>query len=323
MLNLGILIGLLTLFYLLGKSADLVISNIRIIAEKLGIKIFFIGLLLGGFTSLPELAVGINTVVDDISSISFGNLTGGLIVLFGLVLGTSVYLNKKIESTEKISSLIVIFAYLLLPLILGLFNLLNIVGGIILSVLYFIIIIFLYHQQKHHFLENFRVNFENGKILKNIFLLILGIVLIVGFSNLIVRLTESILVQWEISPFIIGLIIFSIGTNLPEIVVMIKSYRKKISDLSLSNLIGSGLANVLIVGFLIIIKPLEINITPAYLTLLFFSAITYVLVIIFYKSGKSLDYQEGFILILTYLLFLVLQGYFLFLPLPFTFNYIN
>lgn len=319
MFNFGILIGLLALFYLLGKSADLVISNIRIIAEKLGIKVFFLGLLLGGFTSLPELAVGINAAVDNIPAISFGNLTGGLVVLFGLIFGVSIFLNKKIVSTEKISSLIIIFSYLTLPLVLGFLNLLNIWGGILLVTLYFFVVIFLYRQQKHHLLKNFKISFENEKILKNIFLLILGIVLIVGFSNIIVKLTESILIKWEVSPFIIGLILFSIGTNLPEIVVMIKSYRKKISDLSLSNLIGSALANILIIGFLIIIKPLALNITPAYLTLIFFSFLIYFLVIIFYRSSRSLDYQEGLMLILTYLLFLVLQGYYLFLPLPFTF----
>lgn len=312
MVNLSIIISILALFFLLGKAADLVIVNIRIIAEKLGIKVFFLGLILGAFTSLPELAVGINAAIDGLPTVSIGNLTGGVFLLFSLVLGAGIILNRNIEATERLSSLLLIFSYFLIPLFLGLTGMLYPWQGLFLIGLYFALVYYLYHRQRHHIITSDGVALRNEKALKNIFLLMVGVALVILFSNLIIKFTETLLSQMQVRPFVIGLILFSVGTNLPEIVVMLKAWRRKVKDLSLSNLIGSGLANTCIFGFLILFKPVSIGIDFSYWILLIFSAFLFAIIMIFYKTGRNLSRTEGIALVGIYFIFIFIELLYLF-----------
>src|SRR3989344_2301371 len=260
MFTISILISLLAFFYLLGKAADLVIYNIRIVGEKLGIKIFFLGILLGFFTSLPEFAVEINATINNISAVSVGNLLGGIVVLFSFILGLSVVLNRNIITNEKkLISLLLVFIYFLLPLFLGFNRYLSSVDGVILISLYLILIYYLYWQQKKDRKSTSNLIIHKDKITRSILLVILGLVLVVVISNIVIRFTSVLLTQWAIPPFLVGLILFSLGTNLPEIMVTVRSWRRNIKDLSLSNLIGSGMANIFILGFLSLIKPITIK----------------------------------------------------------------
>src|SRR5688572_30324040 len=138
------ILGLFILFYALGRCADLVVINIRDIGRKLRLPIFFLGLVLGLLTSLPELAIGINALVQDIPSISVGNLLGGSLVLFCLVLGISILLNRKIKTDGKTGSLLPILGYIFLPLLLGLSGEINFWSGLVLLLLYPTVLLHLY-----------------------------------------------------------------------------------------------------------------------------------------------------------------------------------
>ncbi len=312
MATISVLISLSTLFYLLGKSAGLVIDNIRIIAEKLGIRVFFLGLILGIFTSLPELAIGVNAVINNVPSIAVGNLMGEIIVLFSLVLGLGVVLNRKIASSEKINSFILIFIYLLLPLFLGIKGYLGPKQGIVLIIFYFLLIFYLYRHQKHYNFFTGVAVIKNEKLLKNVFLTIVGVALTVVISNVIIRLSEILLNNWRFSPFVIGLIFFSIGTSLPEIAVTLKSWRRNIKELSISNLIGSAIANILVLGFLAFVKPINLEINLSYYALLLFMVLLFSSILFFYRTGWRLVVWEGWALIGIYLLFIFSQFIFSF-----------
>ncbi len=306
MFNVLILFAIVLLFYLLGKSADLVIINIREIGKKLGIKIFFLGLLLGVFTSLPELTIGINALINDLGEVSLGNLLGGLMVLFGLILGISLILNRKIKTDGRIINFLPILIYLLLPLFFGLDGKIGSIDGIILIIAYLAMLYYLYLNNKNSSPIHFEL-FRNGKIIKDVFFIISGLILVIIFSNLIIRLTSILLHNFNIPGFLVGLILFSIGTNLPEIIVTVKSWRKNIKELSISNLIGSAMANVLIIGILSTIKIFPVTINFNYFILTFFLAILFLSLLIFYKTKKELSRTEGIVLICIYILFLAGQ----------------
>src|SRR3989339_1678129 len=109
---------LLFLFAVLGVPADFAVRNIKYIASVLKIRLFAFGLLLGLITTLPELSVGINATIDKAASLSVGNLMGGIIVIFGLVLGASLLLNRQIDTNEKLKILIPEVAIIFLPILL-------------------------------------------------------------------------------------------------------------------------------------------------------------------------------------------------------------
>ncbi len=311
MQNILLIFPLLFLFYLLGKAADLVIINIRQIGEKLGINIVFLGIILGFLTSLPELFIGINSIADDIPEVSLGNLLGGIMVLFGFVLGISLILNRKIKNNGEIMEYFLALMYILFPLFLGLDGKLGYVDGFILVAAYINLLYILYIKQKNQNHFQINVSSNSNDILKKIFYIIFGIILIIICSELIIKLFLILLNGLNVSIFIIGLILFSIGTNIPELAVSIRSCKRHAGDLSISNLIGSAMSNVVIIGIFSFIKPFRAEVNNSYYILIFFTVAIFAAFLYFYKTGKLLSRKEGFVLLAIYILFVLVQVGFL------------
>ena len=91
-------------------------------------------------------------------------------------------------------------------------------------------------------------------------LLILGLIVLVKGADLLVSGSASIASRLRISPLVIGLTIVSFGTSLPETLVSMVSGLRGNADLAIANLIGSNIANVLLVlGIAAIIRPLPVR----------------------------------------------------------------
>lgn len=307
--NAGIAISLVILFYFLGKAADLVILSIKKIGHQFGIRIFFLGLILGFFTSLPELTIGINALVNNIQAISIGNLLGGVIVLLGLILGASLILNRQITTDGKISRFLPILIYLILPFLFSLDGKLAIIDGIILLTAYIFLIERLYHQNKNSGKVLIRVS--KKELLKEFGTVFLGIVLLIIVANIIIRLTLILLGGLNISIFAVGAAIFAIGTNLPEIIVTLRSWRRNLKELSMSSLLGSALANPAIIGIFALAKPIYLKTDLSYFLLLAFTLALLAILLYFYETGKKLTRREGIFLVSIYFLFLTTQILFL------------
>src|SRR3989344_55913 len=84
---------LFVLFFLLAKAADIIIVGIREISEKLKVNLYVAGIMLGFFTSLPEMSIAWSALASRAVSVSSDNLYGGIIVLFGFILGLSLVAN--------------------------------------------------------------------------------------------------------------------------------------------------------------------------------------------------------------------------------------
>ena len=307
MVNITILISLFILFYFLGKSADLIVLNIRKIGEKLGIKIFFLGLILGSLTSLPEFSVGVNALSQNLPEIPVGNLLGGIIVLFGLILGASLILNRRIATDGKISSFLPILIYIALPFAFGLDNKISSFEGFVIILAYFLIIFRLYLHNKNSNDGNKKIQITKKEFFKKLSTVLLGLVLLVVISNLIIRLTIVLLNNLGIPILAASILIFSLGTNLPEIIVTIRSWWRHIKELSISTLLGSALTNPAIIGIFALIRPINFKADLSYYLLMAFTLILLVLLLRFYETNRALTKREGFFLISVYLIFLLTQ----------------
>jgi len=273
---------------------------------------------LGILTTTPELFLGINAIIKNIESVSLGNLLGGIIVIFALLFGLTLFLNKKIKTDGDIKKIIPKLSFIFLPFLLGLKGGLNYIDGILFLFLYFIVIF--YDKIKNKILSFSNIldkkeKINNVYILKNIkdlkfwkefFLFITSLASLLILSYFIIDIAEKILIEINVSNFIIGLIIFSIGTNLPELIVALKS-RKNKNGLAISHLIGSGMANVFILGILLFFKKFDVVINTSYLFTFFFTLVILILVGIFYKTKKSFSKKEGLVLIFIYILFIIYQ----------------
>ncbi len=299
---------LLILFLLLGWAADLVVVNLRATGAKLGIKVFFLGLLLGLFTSAPETALGINSLINNIESVSVGNLLGGIMVIFGLVLGLSIILNRKIRTDGKITHIIPVFFYLFLTLVLGLDNVYSFIDGVLLILGYVGLVVLMYYTKGGHEMVILE-KVEKKEILRHLFKIILGLIAVVVVSHYIIDVSVDLLTRLKLSQFFIGTMIFAIGTNLPEIIITLRSWRRHLSELSISHLIGSAIANPLVIGILASFKSLTIDSGQSFILLSVFLLMLFGLLAIFYKTDNRLSRVEGVVLLLVYLAFLFTEIY--------------
>ncbi|MBU3968931.1 hypothetical protein KJ991_01820 [Patescibacteria group bacterium] len=302
------IILLIFLFGLLGFFADLVVRNIKFITATLKIRLFAVGILLGIITTLPELSIGINAIPEGAASLSVGNIFGGIIVIFGFIVGASLFLNRKVDTSDNLNSLIPASIVIFFSLLLGMDGIYSISDGLMMVFSYAVLLFYLYYAN-YSFNKNQIVSTDKKEIIKAIFLSIIGVILIMIISRGIVNVSLDLLESLNIRKFTIGLLIFSIGTNIPEITVAITSWRRKASELSLSHLISSSFTNVLVLGVLAVIHPIEFIAGPIFYTTALFLVLILILFIYFSYSQKRLDRREGFYLLLSYLLFLVASIY--------------
>lgn len=306
-----IIIISLLLFVILGFGADLVVINLKELSNKLGLKLFFLGMILGIVTSLPELAVGINAAIRGIPTVSVGNLLGGIIVLLGLILGTNLLLHKEVKTDGEFKSFLPISLIIILPIFLGLDGKFGPIDGALMIISYLIILWLVYRRNKFLEFPNIEIVVKKT-VAKEFFYIIIGLAMIILSSSLIIKIAEYLLNIFEISPLLVGLLVFAIGTNLPEITVAFKAWRRKSSELSVSNLIGSAAANIFVLGIVSTTTTIAITLDKEFFLLAGTLIVLTILFSIFYKTDKKFTSFEGAILLLVYFLFLFLQ-YFLFL----------
>lgn len=93
-----------------------------------------------------------------------------------------------------------------------------------------------------------------------LFLTILGFILLVGGAELLVRGSVRLAAAAGISPLVVGLTVVALGTSAPELAVGIQSARAGQPDLTLGNVVGSNISNVLLIlGSAAVITPLFVH----------------------------------------------------------------
>lgn len=294
---------LFVLFFLLAKAADIVIVGIRGIAEKLSINLYFAGILLGFFTSLPEMSIAWSTLASRAVDASVGNLYGGTIVLFGFILGFSLIANRVVRTDGKWESIVPITLYLALPILLAVDGHLGSVDSGILILGYFLVLYYTF--TKHEPLEVSAPRKQREAVAPEVITIMAGLVGVFLSAHLIVRTTLSIIVLYPLPLFSVGLIAYGLGTNLPEIVISIRSWRQNIRDLSVSNLLGSAITNGLILGALAFASPLLILRDPQFMITGIALIGLLAIVTIAYHSHRCFTRKEGFALIAAYGAFLL------------------
>ena len=93
-----------------------------------------------------------------------------------------------------------------------------------------------------------------------IFVLLLGLVLILGGANFLTDGAAAVAQRFRVPEFIIGLTVIAVGTSTPELVVSVLSAIAGKSDVAIGNVVGSNLFNVfVIVGVCALIRPLPLT----------------------------------------------------------------
>jgi len=297
---------LVLLFAFLGLSAEVLVRNVSYLARALQVKLFALGIILGLATSLPETSVGINASLEGLASISVGNLFGGVIVILGLILGASLLFGKAIDTDSRLSLILPQVGIIFIPIILGLDGRFGLFDCLVMILSYFLLVAYLYRSH-HSFNPGRLAVLDRNRVVRALFLSLLGIAAILLLSHFIIGLSEQLLAASSLSKLSLGVLVFSLGTNLPEIIIAITSWRRKAAELSLSHLLSSAFTNVLILGVLSVAQPIVFTVGAAYYLISFFLAVILLLFLVFYRSRGRLERFEGGILLACYFLFLGLN----------------
>ncbi len=91
-------------------------------------------------------------------------------------------------------------------------------------------------------------------------LFVIGFYLLIKGADVLVSGASSVAKRFNISNLVIGLTIVAFGTSAPELIVNLIAAFKGSSDLAISNVIGSNIANIfLILGVAAVICPLKVK----------------------------------------------------------------
>ena len=305
---LGILFGII----LLSHGGDVLTKSSVDLSLKFSVPKIIIGMTVVSFaTSAPELIVSLNATLNGFSNFAIGNVIGSNIANIGLVLGiiTIIYpinLQQRFYTSDFPILMVSTFLFYLL-LITG--NKISRGEGIILLVLISIILIYLFLYQKKSISEFSDVaNTSKISISKSIFyVLFSGLLLWLG-SETLIKSAISVANKYEISERVISVTMVAIGTSIPELAASAVASIKKQNDLSIGNLIGSNIFNLLVViGITSTVLPIEQIeskiIFNDMLWVILFSAI--ILPLAYLKRKNVLTRKKGIILLTLYLIFII------------------
>ena len=256
-------------FVLLIVDADVLVDGSSGIAKKFHIPEIIIGLTIVSIgTSMPELFVSITSALEGHSDIAIGNIIGSNLSNLLLILGLSATIKPVVFQKE--TRLYEIPMCLAVTVILMVFcntgSGISRAEAIVLMVLFCAFIGYtIYMGKKESQKDIIEIQTEenkNNSSIKNIILIILGILGLKFGGDLVVNNALNVANYFNLSEKLISLTILAIGTSLPELVTSVTAAIKGNSDIAIGNIIGSNIFNILlIIGTSSIITPIVYNST--------------------------------------------------------------
>lgn len=258
--GLAIIIGLALLVW----SADKFVDGATALAMHLGMPTLLIGILIVGFgTSAPEIAVSSVAAFNGNPALAIGNALGSNIANIGLILGISAFiapiaLHSNIVKKNILLALVItlLLGYMLFDATLSLFE------GIVLLLGLFIFIgwsvMSNLRNRRDALIDNIQDEIKDITLSfsKSILILLIGLVALIGSSQLLVWGAVGIATLLGVSDLIIGLTVIAVGTSLPELATSIAAVKKGESDIAIGNVVGSNIFNILaVIGVASVIAP--------------------------------------------------------------------
>lgn len=143
-------------------------------------------------------------------------------------------------------------------------------------------------------------------MLIEVLLFIVGIVVLLGGADILVKGSAKLARSIGISPLIIGLTLVAFGTSFPELSVSVIAALQHNSDISLGNVIGSSIANIgLIIGLAALLFPLKVGKSTIFFESPFMIFSSFLLFLFgYFALGPGISRFEGIVLLVFFLIFL-------------------
>ena len=285
-----LIIGLILLI----KGGDWFVDGASGIARRFHLPEILIGATVVSIgTTLPEVMVSAGAAVKGVGDIAYGNAIGSIICNTSLIAAITIALKPGPAARKSMTVPVAFFfgaatIYCAVSYLLGTFT--RTVGIVLLSVFVVYMVTTVVRMKKtaasietvqleeqvgaltseaelearsgeDHTVESKEAGTKDS-LLKDILLLVVGAIIIAIGASLLNENAQTIARECGVSEKVIGLTIVALGTSLPELVTAITSLIKGHGSLSLGNIIGANLFNlVLVSGVSVTLNPFDVPVS--------------------------------------------------------------
>lgn len=297
-------------FALLIKGADYLVKGASALARKFNVSELVIGLTIVALgTSAPELVVSIVSSTKGLNEVVYGNVIGSNIFNLFLILGVSAVIFPIVvqRSTIKVeipySLLAVLLVFLLVndELLWDSKNYFSRTDAIILLAFFSIFMYYIFKNMKNETTQSSVDNKPKQAMGVLILMIIGGLLGLVFGGQMVVDNAVVIARSFSLSDKLIGLTIIAAGTSLPELATSAVAAYRKNSDISIGNVVGSNIFNLLFVlGISGVISPMDYN-PNLNVDIYVLIAGTVLLFVLFLGKTSKLTRGEALLLLLGYI----------------------
>jgi cation:H+ antiporter len=263
------LVGLVVLYY----GAEWLIDAAAQMALDYGIRPIVVGLTVVALgTSMPEFVINVFAAVEGRHDLALGNIIGSNISNIALILGSCALVFPLVVTPQMLRKeypmmlgAMVLFYVVALD---GLISQLD--GGLLVTSLVGVLAFLFYDARREK--EGLVEDLDEAPAVppvpeadpeprwKKTLRLVGGVAFLAGGARMMVYGAVNIAETLGVQEMVIALTIVAIGTSLPELAASMVGALKDEADLSVGNVMGSNLLNVLfVVGFVALVSPLEVN----------------------------------------------------------------
>ena len=247
---------------LLVVGSDLLLRSSVDLSLKYNVSKLVIGLTIVSFaTSAPELLISVSSVLKDSSDIAISNVIGSNIANIGMVFSIALlFVTIKIKK-ENIKY---DFPWLIIVSLLFIWFLqdsqIDRFEGVVFTSVLVLFIIFSFKVRANENEDLDDLSTSNMSLSKIFIFLALSSILLYSGSELFVESSIFFANYFGVSERVIGLTMVAMGTSLPELATTLVAIYKKELDISIGNIIGSNIFNILaVIGITSIIRTLSIK----------------------------------------------------------------
>ncbi len=260
-------------------------------------------------TSMPELIVSLKSALNGHADLALGNVIGSNIANLGFVLAIVVMVNTiKVEKSFYVTDWpVMMLSSVMLYFFLAFDGELQRWEGLVLFLTLIVVLIYLFKFQKVAVIDEMPeddVEYSLGKSL--LFLLLGGVGLWAG-SELLIEGSVNLATEFGVSQRVIGVTIVSVGTSIPELAASLVALARNEKAISLGNLLGSNMFNILaVLGITSMVIPIKANDQGLIdFDLVWMLALSLSIFPLVFAPGKMrLSWGEGLILLGSYVIFI-------------------
>ncbi len=292
--------------------AGIVIEAVGRIARRFCKTGFFTAFfILGSLTSISEVSVAVNSSIAGVPGVSVGNLAGASLVILLLIVPVLAIAGRGITLNDAVSkrSLLLLLCVVALPSLLLIDGNVTKTEGLVALLAYGTVAYALCLNRKS--ISACDVLAEKAAsthpLLSDIGRILIGGIAIFAAAHFLVEQAVYFSSVLSIPASLVGLLLLSIGTNIPELVIAIRSVLTRKTGIALGDYLGSAAMNTFIFGWLAISNGTFLVESSEFFVTTFLLVSGLLCFYVFARSKAGISRGEGIFLLLFYVAFLIFQ----------------